>query len=465
MSRIKHIIEKMTLKQRLIILIILVILLPVLVSSYTTIIYSKNIIQEESVVMAKNTVNQISQNIDTMLEGNVDSISRMLMYDNRLYEFMVNKKDYSGHQKAIDEVLLSGTVLTQYVSTYDEIKIAALLGANGQFFNITFPPADSSAVIRKVKEMADIPKEQNFVIKWHPLQDNFFSNTPSRNVREQNIIVATRAIFQPATGEYLGIIIFAIYEKAIFSKYSSVQLGETGEISIVDKEGNLISHGNETKIRESNLDNDLIKRVLASNGNHFFINKDGQQMLVVTSKSEMNDWITIGTVPLNEISGKVNKVYSIVFLIMFISFVAAGTVVAFLADGIVKPIRKIIRAMEKVEGGDLTVRVNIQGQYEVSNLAQYFNSMISRINQLIEEEYKLEKRKKEAELYALMAQINPHFLYNTLESMVWKAQSMGAYEISSMASALGRLFRISVNKGNVTISVNEELEHVKCYID
>jgi len=135
--------------------------------------------------------------------------------------------------------------------------------------------------------------------------------------------------------------------------------------------------------------------------------------------------------------------------------------------------------MSCVEKGDLSVRFFYPYKDEIGSLAKTFNYMIGEIESLVQkqeetiEELKRErdyvsevqKQKRKAELKALQAQINPHFLYNTLNAITWQAADQGAEEISILSNSLGKFFRISLSKGAEVITLGEELEHVKSYLE
>lgn len=120
--------------------------------------------------------------------------------------------------------------------------------------------------------------------------------------------------------------------------------------------------------------------------------------------------------------------------------------------------------MGKVEEGRLDLRFQTKYNDEVGQLGNSYNRMIQEVERLIELVYIEQKSKREAELKILQAQIKPHFLYNTLDTIQWMAKESKAFKIVEMVSALTTLFRIGLNKGNEFISVEEEIEHVKSYL-
>jgi two-component system sensor histidine kinase YesM len=120
--------------------------------------------------------------------------------------------------------------------------------------------------------------------------------------------------------------------------------------------------------------------------------------------------------------------------------------------------------MRRAEAGDFDIQFKSGNQDEIGQLGRSFNNMIIEIRKLIDQVYEEQKKKREAELKILQAQIKPHFLYNTLDTIQWMAKERKADDVAVMIIALTNLFRIGLSKGKETISVSEEIEHIKSYL-
>lgn len=136
----------------------------------------------------------------------------------------------------------------------------------------------------------------------------------------------------------------------------------------------------------------------------------------------------------------------------------------FLSSSIVKPVNKLQSLMKHVEKGNLDIEYLNPGEDEIGQLAKSFNKMVSQIKNLISTVYIEQKSKREAELRALQTQIQPHFLYNTLDTIHWIALEHQAYDIVSMVEALTNIFRISISRGEEVISYSEEIKHIQSYL-
>lgn len=198
--------------------------------------------------------------------------------------------------------------------------------------------------------------------------------------------------------------------------------------------------------------------------------KSGTYFIAKTKSSYM-DWTYINATPFNEMFKQITFVKRLVVLIFaFISFI--GLLLGYrLARSIVRPISKLTQKMKRIEKGDLDYLeeqalglISQTAQDEVSQLNRTFKMMILRIRELIDENYAKQLMIRETELKALQAQINPHFLYNTLESINWLAKMNKQSKISEMVEALGYLFRSSIGLKDPLITLEKELNIVRNYV-
>ena len=132
---------------------------------------------------------------------------------------------------------------------------------------------------------------------------------------------------------------------------------------------------------------------------------------------------------------------------------------------ITRPIRQLTRVTDQVAKGDLTVRSDVTGGLEARMLSDSLNTMIDKINELLEQVKTEQVRLRKAEFELLQSQINPHFLYNTLDAIVWLAEAGEQKKVVSMVGSLSDFFRISLNQGQDILDVREELQHVRSYLE
>lgn len=147
----------------------------------------------------------------------------------------------------------------------------------------------------------------------------------------------------------------------------------------------------------------------------------------------------------------------VLLLILFLSY--------FIPLSITRPIKKLSEVTDQVAKGDLTVRSDVRSGVEVNMLSDSLNSMIDKINELLDQVTKEQIRLRKAEFQLLQSQINPHFLYNTLDAIIWLAEAGEQKKVVNMVGSLSEFFRTSLNQGKDIISIREELQHVRSYLE
>jgi len=194
---------------------------------------------------------------------------------------------------------------------------------------------------------------------------------------------------------------------------------------------------------------------------------DYNQQYLMNRQTLASGWNLVALIPLNEISQRASVVRNIVGLGAIASLCIGILLSALLSNRITSPIRILVNTMNNVKlTGNLKVNLNLPvGRDEVSILYRSFNDMMRQINTLISEVYEGQIREKDAELRALQAQINPHFLYNTLDSINWLAMDSGNDQIVFINSALADLFRYTTDNSSNLVTLKDELDQVKNYVN
>jgi two-component system sensor histidine kinase YesM len=151
---------------------------------------------------------------------------------------------------------------------------------------------------------------------------------------------------------------------------------------------------------------------------------------------------------------------------VFVTMFGAGILGAFfISSQITRRITNLSVAMDHVQEGNFNTRLSVQGNDEIAELSHHFNSMLKDLRRLMNEVVETQKEKRKRELEILQAQINPHFIYNTLDTLQWKALEYGALDLSELILSLSSFFRVSLSKGKEMIPLREEIKHVRSYLD
>ncbi|MDB4866801.1 MAG: Histidine kinase [Cohnella sp.] len=280
-----------------------------------------------------------------------------------------------------------------------------------------------------------------------------------------HIATLTRKIKSVATGEDLGALVIGIKEFAIADTYSYLDLGPTGFVFVIDEDGTVISHLDKNKLNKKS-DYPLISKIIdapVDQSRTFPSYLDGKKVLVSYGVSELAGWIMVSVIPYDYLTEEINSIKIISVRIGIILLLASVIISFYISSTISRPVEALVRAMRKVENGDLNVSVSLKARNEIGSLGHHFNHMVKRMNVLIKRVYESELVKKEAEVKALQSQINPHFLYNTLAIIDSMASIKKEKEISEITQILADIFRYSISGNDVT-TIKEEINQVQRYL-
>lgn len=262
----------------------------------------------------------------------------------------------------------------------------------------------------------------------------------------------------------VGVVHIRINEKDIYKALSSNN--ETNEIYLLQHNGEILSCKNKDEISK-NINNRL--NVIKINENlgksYIDVDKNGKKIVINSVSIDKGDWILISLVSYEELVAPLTSIKNILLLINMIFMISFLIVALFISNIISKPIIKLRMSMLKVESGDFNGKVEVQSEDEIGKLSQNFNNMLDRVSELLVLTKEQERLKRDAEFEALQAQINPHFLFNTLSSIRWAAAAYGDKKVEDMVHALSILLRASITNGQEMVSLESEINILKNYLD
>lgn len=186
--------------------------------------------------------------------------------------------------------------------------------------------------------------------------------------------------------------------------------------------------------------------------------REGKRNTLMIPERLNNGWLVVGVVPLEELTADSSSIRNLTVLITLCSIVLAIGMGYYVTRRIGNPLVYLSRLMRKGEAGDLTIRSRSIGRNEIGQLGRSFNNMIEQIELLVERIAKEESEKKKAEIRALRYQINPHFLYNTLNSIRWLAKLNRTNDVDKAVTSLVQLLEVSMGRNGVFIQLGEELD-------
>lgn len=239
-------------------------------------------------------------------------------------------------------------------------------------------------------------------------------------------------------------------------------LGTKGYVFIMDDVGNLIYHPRQRLIYSGLWEEEFTPDMMS--GEDVVFSGDGQKLYTI-SKSEITGWTMVGVIYLDEMMSRTDRLRNLFYLMAIVLVGVALMMSVFLTDMVTKPLRKLRETMKVVENGNFDVEVEEPDTGdEISDLFRSFRSMILKIRELIDQNTAEQREKRKSELNALQAQINPHFLYNTLDSIIWMAEGGNMKDVVLMTSSLAKLLRKSISNKNEMVTLEEEIEYTRSYL-
>ena len=265
-----------------------------------------------------------------------------------------------------------------------------------------------------------------------------------------------KLICRHAGGSYSSVIVMDIdYDNTLTSMDSLYE--QSYGILLTDEENTPVYKYDTFDAGSSDL---LTPKQLIDSGN-----EDLQKKYVIEISSDITGgWKLYLYRPIRAISTPAREITTIVLIIIFFCLISVIVLSSFLSGIIVRPLEQLTKNMSRVEQGDFAITVSYASTDEIGRVIQSFQHMVGQLRHLIDEVLKSKIKQQEYEMRALQAQINPHFLYNSLSLINGRALMAGQEDIGRMARLLSTFYRTTLNKGKNTIAVRDELENVRSYI-
>lgn len=264
---------------------------------------------------------------------------------------------------------------------------------------------------------------------------------------------------------HLGILDIDVREDVLSSIVKRANPFGNGLAYLQNSKGEIIAGPDSARLTRWILNQDTAASIAAQGDPWKTLQVGGNEVIAGVKMIAGTDWSLVSVVPLQSVYASGHKVRNQILFFMFLLAVLSSLLVYWISSSQTRRIGMVIRKMRRVQSGELEPVKSDGSRDEVGELVENFNFMVSRMKIILDEQYKLGQEAKNSELKALHSQINPHFLYNTMDLINWMAIQHNVPEISSLVQSLSQFYKLSLNKGEETISLGKELEHTQLYVD
>jgi len=281
----------------------------------------------------------------------------------------------------------------------------------------------------------------------------------TERVKNKKVVIIGRMIINTIRTRDLGLLFIVIDLNSITKSVNKIVGEQKGIFIILDEKGQIIFSTNPSRnsvLNQINVEDFYNERDV--------IEIDGEKYMLKAFKSSLVGWTYINLLSYSEILKEIKNINNITYIFVIVSLVLSLILSGYLARTILKPLYKMEQFASKIEKGMLDAKLDIKSYKEFNHLANVLNKMIVELKEMIRKNYIVNIEKREAELKTLHAQINPHFLYNTLNSINYYAQVYQAQEIMDMTYALADIFRYSIKDISELVMIKDELMHVDNYL-
>ena len=397
----------------------------------------------------------------------VDSIAKNVNYNYYLQDYLETvikeEDDYvdSGIGKNMRSYEMSSQAFSDTLLSRADISSIMIFGKKKMLLNRSMYTYQKVALdYSKLDWYAKaVAKPQDAIITG-PNRHSFFDT-------DDEVISLSREVQSYENGTFRGVILINLNMNKITEICNSFQEKQENFICIINDKGELVyeqQNGRERFVFDEKENRQELNTALGKTKESCFrLNYRGEKYLVTRTDMKTTGWTLVSMVPYKSVMAETMAISGVMILAVAITLIVTLLLLNRILTGVVKPLKKLEKYMVQVNPDNMDQRMEILTDDEIGHLSMKFNQMMDRIRNLKEQVIEEQEDKRKYELQALQAQINPHFLYNTLDSIIWMAETNDS-NIVAMTEALAKLFRISLNKGNEEISLERELEHVKNYL-
>ncbi|MBO5769731.1 MAG: sensor histidine kinase [Spirochaetales bacterium] len=353
-------------------------------------------------------------------------------------------------------------------------KLSTIIDSRNDLNNITLFDLDGNLLVTTAQEYSadsnDI-QEMEWFKRAVENEGNFFFSAPQpqRLFREQEQwVISYSSVINYRTSSMesseKAVLLINLNSNTVSEIVERASLPGGGYVYFISNDGDIVYHPMQDEINAGLFVED-IEGVQEQVYGTVIKTFNSRERLMIIDPVNQTSWRVVGITYVDNLMASLKEFQIIIGIVFLASAIVTAVISSITVSYITGPIRKLEMIMRKVQKGNFDIIVPMEGTKETQSLSASFSVMVVKIKKLMQDIKKTEALKRQKELDALQAKINPHFLYNTLDTMIWMAETGDKDGVVQMASSLASLFRISIAKGHDIITIEEEIEHVKNYLD
>ena len=441
----------------------ILVLSAVLVVTIVSLRYTNSSIYENSVMYTQTIIGQLNQNIDSYISY-MDNIASLVAGSGDAYKYLysesgtdnISLKEYNQCRQRLTEqfkTILKGR------SDIRNIGIVRRENGSSSLFNNGMSIRNQNLKLDTQHWYADaVGKYDHYNLTSSHVQNVISGERPW-------VITLSRGIRNyTGEGDSDGVVFIDLNYSAISELCTQNSVGTKGYVFILDQNGNIVYHPQQQQLYNE-LQTENISLIMNAKTDVVTAGKGDDEKIYALSHSETTGWTIVGCMNMSELLKNSRKARSIYVLVALGLIAIALVISSEIARNITSPIQKLRDSMKRVQKGDFSAaEIEVYSDNEIGSLTRSFNVMTHKIQDLMAQNIQEQEQKRKIELKALQSQINPHFLYNTLDSIIWMAEGKKNEEVVLMTASLARLLRQSISIENELVTIGQEIEYVRSYL-
>ena len=415
--------------------------------------FTNTSIFENSSEYTHTIIQQMNQNIDSYIDY-MENIAYLISRNEDVQDYLFDEKiDNEGRYR----------ILNQFQTILDsrsDIRNVGIISKNGRMLI-----NDGS---KSVNQDLDLNTQEWYATALEKPNGPILTSSHVQHIISGErpwVITLSRGIRdRSGSGEKEGVFFIDLNYSAISGLCDQSTVGTKGYAFILDAKGNIVYHPQQQQLYNE-LQTENISLIMDTDEDTVLTGTGNDGKLYSISRSEKTGWTVVDCTNVKELLSKSRQAQSVYVLTAIILVIVALLFSRFMARSITLPIQKLRDSMKKVQEGDFSVSdVVVDSKNEIGSLTKSFDVMTHRIHELMEQNVHEQEEKRKSELKALQSQINPHFLYNTLDSIIWMAEGKKNEEVVLMTASLARLLRQSISNEDEVVPIANEVEYARGYL-
>ena len=415
--------------------------------------FTNTSIFENSSEYTHTIIQQMNQNIDSYIDY-MENIAYLISSNEDVQDYLFDEKiDNEGRYRILNQ-------LQTILDSRSDIRNVGIISKNGRMLI-----NDGS---KSVNQDLDLNTQEWYATALEKPNGPILTSSHVQHIISGErpwVITLSRGIRdRSGSGEKEGVFFIDLNYSAISELCDQSTVGTKGYAFILDAKGNIVYHPQQQQLYNE-LQTENISLIMDTDEDTVLTGTGNDGKLYSISRSEKTGWTVVDCTNVKELLSKSRQAQSVYVLTAIILVIVALLFSRFMARSITLPIQKLRDSVKKVQEGDFSVSdVVVDSKNEIGSLTKSFDVMTHRIHELMEQNVHEQEEKRKSELKALQSQINPHFLYNTLDSIIWMAEGKKNEEVVLMTASLARLLRQSISNEDEVVPIANEVEYARGYL-